>query len=247
MRMVGSQVGISQRVRLEWLEATANLILAGQDKEATRGALNEMLADKLSVNSNAVRGARHKTITILTKIWGNVPPELIALRDEGLERLPVLDSGHRQAVHWGMTIAVYPFWGFVAAQAGRLLRLQNTAVAAQIQRRVREQYGERQIVSRATARVLRSFIDWGVLEDTRAKGVYIAGKQRETTDPSVAAWLAEALLRSNLGGGKRTVLRHPSLFPFSPPQMSAGQLALCSNRLEALGHGLDDEALFLRN
>ena len=248
MKATRSQVGISQRIRLEWLEATANLIMAGQDKETIRDALNEMLADKLSVNSNAVRGNRHKTITILTKIWRNVPPELVALRDDGLERLPTLDSAHRQAVHWGMTIAAYPFWGVVAAQTGRLLRLQNTASAAQVQRRVREQHGERQTVSRATARVLRSFVDWCVLADTKAKGVYVAGKRREITDPDVAAWLAEAVLRSNVGGGRRrTVLRHPSLFPFQLPQVSAGQLASRSNRLEALRHGLDEETLLLRD
>ena len=247
MKAMGSQVGISQRVRLEWLEATANLALTGQDRGAVRGALNELLADKLSVNSNAIRGNRQKTITILTKIWHNVPSELAALRDEGLARLPTLDSAHRQALHWGMTIATYPFWGVVAAQAGRLLRLQNTASAAEIQRRVREQHGERQTVSRAAARVMRSFIDWGVLEDTKAKGLYVAGKRREIADPCVAAWLVEALLRSNVGGGKgRAVLRHPSLFPFQLPQVSAGQLASRSKRLEALRHGLDEETLLLR-
>lgn len=247
MNAMANQVGVSQRLRLEWLEATANLALAGQDTQAMHGALNEMLADKLSVNSRAVRGNRQKTITILTKIWHNVPPELVALRDDGLERLPTLDSAHRQAVHWGMTTAAYPFWGIVAAQAGRLLRLQNTASAAQVQRRIREQYGERQTVSRATARVLRSFIDWGVLEDTKAKGVYVAGKQQEITDVHVAAWLAEALLRANVDRSKRSaVLRHPSLFPFQMPHVGAVELASRSSRLEALRHGLDREALLLR-
>ena len=245
---MGNQVGISQRIRLEWLEATANLALAGQDKEAIQRALNEMLVDKLSVNSRAVRGSRHKTVTILAKIWRSVPPELKALRDDGLERLSALDSVHRQAIHWGMTIAAYPFWGVVAAQTGRLLRLQSTASAAQVQRRVRERHGERQTVSRATARVLRSFVDWGVLEDTKAKGVYVAGKRGEITDPHVAAWLAEALLRSNVGGGKPSaVLRHPSLFPFQLPRVGAGQLAARSSRLEAVRQGLDGEALLLRN
>lgn len=247
MKAMANQVGISQRIRLEWLEAAANLVLAGQDKGAIQDALNEMLADKLSVNSRTVRGSRHKTITILTRVWHNVPPELMALRDDGLERLPVLDSAHRQAVHWGMTIATYPFWGTVAAQTGRLLRLQNVVSAVQVQRRVREQHGERQTVSRTTARVLRSFVDWGVLEDTEAKGVYVAGERREITDPHIAAWLAEALLRSNIGGGKRSaVLRHPSLFPYRLPHLAASQLAGHSLRLEAMRHGLDEDMLMLR-
>ncbi len=189
-----SQVGVSQRLRVEWLEATANLILAGNGVADIRDALNHMLAGKLSVGSGGVRGSRQKTITILMKIWRNVPPGLEPSRDDGLKMLPALDLNHRHAIHWGMTLAVYPFWGMVAAHTGRLLRLQGTAGAAQVQRRVREQHGERQTVSRAVARVLRSFIDWGVLADADAKGIYAQGKQRELGDARVAAWLAEAIL-----------------------------------------------------
>jgi len=44
--------------------------------------------------------------------------------------------------------------------------------AAQAQRRIKEQLGEREAVSRAARRVLRCFVDWGVLQDTSEKGVY---------------------------------------------------------------------------
>jgi hypothetical protein len=74
-----------------------------------------------------------------------------------------------------MVMAVYPFWSGVAIQTGRLLRLQGSAAAAHVQRRIREQYGERETVSRAACRVLRSYLDWGVLQETGANGVYSAG------------------------------------------------------------------------
>ena len=50
-RMTGrtDQIGFSQRVRLEWLEQTANLILAGSDKATVNDALRELLKDKVSV------------------------------------------------------------------------------------------------------------------------------------------------------------------------------------------------------
>ena len=241
------QVGVSQRLRLEWLEATVNLILAGNESAVIREALNEMLASKLSLNSRAMRGNRQKTISILMKIWRHVPPGLEPLRDEGLRMHPVLDASHRHALHWGMTLAAYPFWGVVAEQAGRLLRLQSTIAAAQIQRRIRESYGERPTVSRATARVLRSFIDWGALADTAAKGVYAQGEQRAIEDGKVVAWLAEALLHGQPSGaaGLTRLLRHPSLFPYRPPYMAASQLAAHSPRLEALRQGLDEEVLML--
>jgi hypothetical protein len=47
------QIGFSQRVRLEWLEQTANLVLAGNDKAAINQALEELLKDKVSIGSQA--------------------------------------------------------------------------------------------------------------------------------------------------------------------------------------------------
>jgi len=70
-------------VRLEWLEQTANLVLAGNDKAAVNEALQELLKDKVSVGGQAERGNREKIITILLKTWLTVPSELESLRVAG--------------------------------------------------------------------------------------------------------------------------------------------------------------------
>jgi hypothetical protein len=172
------QIGLSQRIRLEWLQYTANLVLAGNDKGAVNSSLQELLKDKVSVGGKAIRGNKEKAITILMKIWLNVPRGLGVLCSDGLELLKKLPRKDQIAVHWGMAMAVYPFWAAVAAHTGRLLRLQGTAAAAHVQRRVREQYGERETVSRAARRVIRSFVDWDVLSETFEKGIYSQGLQR---------------------------------------------------------------------
>jgi hypothetical protein len=138
-----NQIGFSQRVRLEWIEQTANLVLAGKDRPAVNDALQELLIDKVSVGGNAQRGNREKIVTILLKAWLTVPTELETLRVEGLDLFKRSPQHDHLAIHWGMVIAAYPFWSGVAVQVGRLLRLQGSAAAAQVQRRVREQYGER--------------------------------------------------------------------------------------------------------
>ncbi|GMA49210.1 hypothetical protein GCM10025857_05670 [Alicyclobacillus contaminans] len=155
------QIGISQRISLEWLERTANLVLSGNDEVSIYRALQDLLIDKLSVGGNAKRGNREKVISILMKVWVRSPKDLYPLQHAGLQLLSNLPGEYHMAVHWGMTMAVYPFWGVVAAHVGRLLKLQGTAVASQVQRRLREHYGERETVSRAVRRVLRSFVDWG--------------------------------------------------------------------------------------
>ena len=48
-----NQIGVSQRIRLEWLEQTSNLVLAGNDRPAIFAALQELLKDKVSVGGDA--------------------------------------------------------------------------------------------------------------------------------------------------------------------------------------------------
>lgn len=243
-----AQIGFSQRIRLEWFEQTANLMLAGNDKAAINDALQDLLRDKLSVGGKAVRGNREKVITILLKTWLTVPRELEKLRDEGLEMLQGLPRKDRIAVHWGMALAVYPFWGAVAAHTGRLLRLQGTAAAAHVQRRIKEDYGERETASRAARRVLRSFIDWGVLNETGDKGVYSQGKQYPVEEPGLIAWMVEASLLARVNGSAamKDLLDSPSIFPFRLAHISAEHAASLSPRLNILRHGLDDDLVMLK-
>ncbi len=242
------QVGFSQRVRLEWLEQTANLVLAGNDKAAVNDALQDLLKDKVSIGGEAVRGNREKIITILMKVWLNVPPQLESFRGDGLEMLKRLPRADRMAVHWGMVMAVYPFWAAVAGQVGRLLKLQGSAAAAHVQRRMWEQYGERETVSRAARRVLRSYKDWGVLSETATKGIYAPGLSLPIEDPKLVSWMIEASLyaRPNSSAALRELIDSTSLFPFRLKRIATESLLAVSPRLELLRHGLDEDLVMLR-
>jgi hypothetical protein len=145
-------------------------------------------------------------------------------------------------------MAVYPFWAGVAVQVGRLLRLQSSAAAAHVQRRVREQYGERETVSRAARRVLRSYLDWGVLQKAGAKGIYTAGPTLAVDDSRLIAWLAEASLHARANGSAplKDLIDGPDLFPFRIKPIHAESLAAASSRLDILRHGLDDNLVMLR-
>ena len=205
----GEQTGSSDRIQPTYPTGVVrtrplNLILAGNDKAAVNDSLQEMLKNRVSVGGQAVRGNREKVITILMKTWLTVPRDRQMLRDEGLQIFQRLPPKDRIAVHWGMVLAAYPFWGAVAAHTGRLLRLQGTATAAHVQRRVREQFGERETASRAARRVLRSFIDWAVLNETQDKGVYEHGQQYPVEEPALIAWMVEASLYSQF----KQICRH---------------------------------------
>ncbi|MHB1294421.1 MAG: hypothetical protein ACYC4R_05435 [Anaerolineae bacterium] len=248
MSLETGQVGFSQRVRLEWLEQAAAHALAGNDRVATREALQELLRDKVSVGGSAVRSNREKVLTILLKVWLDVPPELEPIRLRGLNWLARLPQAQHVAVHWGMVMAVYPYWADVAAQVGRLLKLQGHVAASQVQRRMREQHGERETVSRATRRVLRSYIDWGVLKETGSKGVYCAENSLAIGDEGLIAWLVEASLHTLPSGVAplNEVIHSPSLFPFRLKEIAAVHLAGASSQIEFLRYSMDQDLVMLR-
>jgi hypothetical protein len=241
------QIGFSQRIQLDWLEQTAALVLAGQTREQVETTLQERLRDKLSIGGTAQRGNREKAITILLKIWVSVPTWLQPLRDDGLGILQRLPQADHIAVHWGMIIAAYPFFGAVAETVGRLMRLQSTCAAAQIQRRLREQLGERETVARAARRILRCFVDWGVLQETREKGVYQVSPARPVQDKQLAAWLIEAALlaQSTDTSVLQTLLQTPTLFPFRMPRLYAADLE-GQGRVEIFRQGLDEDMVTWR-
>ncbi len=241
------QVGFSQRIRLEWLRCTAGLVMAGKDRDTIYKELHRMLEDRSPIAEDVIRGRRQKVITILMKIWYIVPEGLEAFRDAGLELLKTLPQEMALPVHWGMAMAVYPFFGVTAASVGRLLRLQGSFSISQVQRRLREQYGERETVSRAGQRTIRSFYDWGVITETGKPGIYLPAGTKNITGISLISWLLEAVLYTTgeRRGNSREIAGSPSLFPFRWEGIIPGQIN-SGGRVEVIRHNLDEDMLFIK-
>jgi hypothetical protein len=140
------------------------------------------------------------------------------------------------------------FVGVIAEAVGRFLRLQGSCAAVHGQQRVREKLGERETVARAARRVLRYFIDWGVLQETKEKGVYHAGPVRSIIDKKLATWLVEAALLVNGSNVAplKAVTQTPRLFQFSVEPLGMGDLE-GHDRLEWFRQGLDEEMVMLRS
>ncbi len=242
------QIGIDRHIRLEWLEYTSNMVLAGNDEDDVKDKLEQLLTTVFPSSSPNTRGSLSKTLTILLKTWLRVHRDIQSLRDTGLELLQSVKKTDLIAIHWGMIMAAYPFWGSVAGQTGRLLRLQENVSASQIQRRLRERFGERETVSRATRRVIHSFVDWGVLNGTKEIGVYKKEHKYTIDDPKVISWLIEASLhaRTNKAATIKEILSSPNIFPFCLDHISAEQVVSLSSHLDLLRHGLDDILVMLR-
>ena len=243
-----TRIGLDRLIRLAWLEKTSSLALAGNDATSIKSILQGDLQGSFRSTNIDVRGSIDKTITILLKVWLTVPNELALLRFEGLELLKHIPPRDRLVVHWGMLMAAYPFWSSVAMQVGRLLRLQGSVTATHVQRRVREQYGERETVSRRTRYALRSYLDWGVLQETGSKGIYSAGATLAIDDARLIAWLTEASLHTKANGSAplKDLIDSPSFFPFRIKSVRAESVVAASPRLDLLRHGWDDDLIMLK-
>lgn len=242
-------IGIKQAIRFEWMQKAANLLLAGLDAKTIRQELHEFLSDRNDNGSEGERSDMTRTFVVnnLMKIWIAPDPDLIPFRDASLAFLRENPST-AMAVHWGMISAAYPFWFNVARQTGRLLALQDQVTQTQIIDRLKEQYGDRQTVSRYARFVIRSFVAWGVLKDSDAKGCYKKVASVSIAEPNLALLMFQSALLATpeekvaLG----LLLNNPSFFPFQLPVMTGDFVSQRSDRIDVVRYGLDDELLKLK-
>ena len=208
---MNDMIGFDRRVQLHWLEATVALYRNDPDP----GMIAQELQRQLS---HEIRGseARRKTITVLLRLWVNVPNRHVSLRDEALLLATEVSSQERLWLHWGMALLAYPFFRDVAGVVGQIGTLRGILSHAGVQRRMVETWGERTTLRRATQRLLRSFVDWRVLQDAGQPGIYAVVAARETENQALALWLLDCALRAT-GADQVSVSKLAqltSLFPF---------------------------------
>lgn len=241
-------IGIKQAIRLEWLQKTANLVLSGMEGKLLRRELHEYLYDRKGNGSEGQRGetSRTQVVNMLMNIWAIPDPDLVRFRDDAL-RFTVEYPTLGLAVQWAMISAAYPFWFNVAQQVGRLLNLQDQVTQAQVFVRLKEQYGDRETVSRYARYVIRSFAAWGVLKDSEVKGCYKKPAPVHVADKDLAILMYEAGLRALPEGRSALKLLHnnPAYFPFQLPAMTGDYMGQRIDRIEVVRYGLDDELLKL--
>lgn len=239
-------VGFDRRIRVCWLDATARLAAQGLSVPVMRDRLNDLLDGQVSGDSP--QSARGKTRTVLLRIWVTVPNRVVPLRDEAVTAVADGDIPDLRPLHWGMCLASYPFFRDVASITGRLLSLQRSVTLAAVNRRITERYGARSTVLRASQRVVRSMVDWGVLKETRGRGVFgpalpidVHGNTPHGTE--LAGWLIEAALLASGRDSMRlgSLARHPMLFPFKTGGTARDVLA--RTRLEFFREGAGEEVV----
>lgn len=242
-------IGIKQVIRLELMQKTVNMLLAGLDANSIRQELHGFLLKQSSKQDKKERSEKTRVFVVanLMKTWVSPDTDLIPFRDASLAALRE-HPAMALAIHWGMISAAYPFWYNVARQAGRLLALQEQITQGQIVNRLKEQYGDRQTISRYSQYVIRSLVKWGVLKDSEAKGCYEKVAPVSIAEPNLAILMFESamLATPEAKGALGLLLNNPAFFPFQLPVMTGDFVSQRSDRIDVVRYGLDDELLKLK-
>lgn len=198
-------IGIDRELRLAWLDAAAARAAAGDSIQDARAHLNQLLQGVLGGTKHS--GNRGKTVTVLLRIWVNVPDGCEHHRTRAVGLLGSVDTEERLALHWAMAMATYPFFRDTVHVIGRLLDLQGDAERGPVVKRMVENWGDRPTVSRACRAVWGSVVNWGVLVEAGKRGRY---KRRTPlrVSPEVAGLLVGAAGTGVSSGSQN------ALFPF---------------------------------
>ena len=236
-------IGFDRKIRLSWLDATAEWTMQGLSAPEVRAQLERLLDGQVA--GDGPHSARGKTMTVLLHVWMAVPAAAVPLRDDALALLRGRTGRDRLPLHWGMCLATYPFFRDVAATTGRLLALQGEAALPQIVRRMAESWGERSTLTRAVQRVVRSFVAWGVLTETGAPGFFSPAARIAVPGGEVGQWLLEAGLVSY--GRREYPLRGLVGASLYPLDFTVSVRDVSGNpRLEVCRQGVDEDIVMLK-
>lgn len=234
MNATAPKIGFDRFIKGAWATMALDVRLGRQEPGDVMALLE---VEGLSV------AARKKVRTVLNRLWLEPREELANFVSRGV----ALHEANAPAtvLHWGVSIATYPFFSHVAEVAGRLTALQGDCATTEVHRRMSERYGEREGTYRMTNMVLQTQADWGAISRVEKNKRLIREQALPVTGSNLTAWLMEAAIRS---AGKpisaAAITSLPVLYPFVI-EGSAAYSAAENSFLEIMSVGGGKEVIAL--
>ena len=241
------KLGIKQTIQKHWMDHVVKMMLAGLKEKEIRAELDEFLAKEKPYTGFVPQ--THSFVKTNLASWFAPDKDVIPFRDHAFALIRHENPRNWLPYHWAVISASYPFWFSVAKQTGRLFNLQSQIRQAQVFSRLKEQYGDRETVARNARYAIRSFVAWGVLEDSKVKGCYGQCKPMAISEPNLTTLLYEAALYADKEGKAALELlkNNPAFFPFQLPVLTGDYISQQSNAIDVIRYGLDDELLKLKD
>jgi hypothetical protein len=232
------QIGFDRFIQLDWVAAALKVRVGN----ATPDELDQLLSTAgLGIEAKA------KTRTKLNALALEPRAHLVDFIDRGAK----LFAGVGAAVDvapfaWGAALAAYPYFARVAEFTGRLTAIQGDCSVAEINRRMSELYGDREVTKRATQAVIQTQGNWGVIKRVEKGRRLVRLPARSLTNDGMVAWLVEAALHYQQKPMPLASLQSLAvIYPFILDQPLA-YLMSNSPTLEVRAEGSSDQVVALR-
>lgn len=235
------RIGMDKKVELAWLDQLAFGLREGKNYNELKVELDNFLKYKINGNES-----RRKHLNVLMRIWVSVPAGHEQLRDRAINFLSSITSRERLALHWGLSLVAFELFRDVSSIIGKLFTLNDVITLAQVHNRIIESWGDRTTLIYAVQRMLRSMVNWGVLQNAEKPGFYRPSGKIALEDKELKLWLSECYLTciEQKSVSIQSLNEAPALFPFAV-DVKLGDL-LASDRYEVNRQGLDVDVVELR-
>lgn len=217
---------LDRALTVELLDVALRIASGGEPWTDQRRLLTVALRDRVSAQE-----AEGKTKKCLTRVWIN-PPEPAADMIEWA-REHANEVRDRRILHLGALIATFPFAGSVCADIGRSLALNGVADTADIRRKAKARWGDRESIAVGARKVYTTLRTFGVLKGGGAKAPLRAGETLNTDENNVA-WIAHALLltRGAESIAESDLAHAPELFWVTCPAINLDAYPLLEKHIE---------------
>lgn len=205
---MANEIGILVPLKYDWMEKTVELLLDGLEPAEIKQKLREYLSFEMESPTNI-----RKTCTELMDVWVNVRDDIRPIRDYALS-IYALEKCTHTLLHWCLLLLRYPVFWDMAGMIGKVLLFQDSFTAGWINKRVKEQWGDRNTFKKSIGVILRTMCELGALK-SEGNGVYSA-KQRKIQSDIDLQMLMKTLLIPHLNTyyEVQDLSRVPQMFPF---------------------------------
>lgn len=235
------RIGMDKKVEIDWLDQLAFGLKENKNYKELRKELDISLKGKINGSDS-----RRKHLNVLMRIWVSVPSAHVQLRDRALTFLSSASTRERVVLHWGLCLLAYDLFRDVSNIIGKLFTLNDEITLAQVHNRIIESWGDRTTLIYAVQRILRTMVNWGILQNSDKQGSYKQIEKMRITEKDLRLWLLECYL--TCAEQKTLTIQSlneaSALFPFVI-DFNIGDL-MGSDRFEINRQGLDVDVIELR-
>lgn len=170
-------------IRYEWAEFALN--------EAAQQNGTSQIKPFLIRQGIAPQSAR-RTANILSNMWFPKDPPYEFMREKALAMLPALSQHERMVLHWGMALCMFPLFRQTAKTIGSLSRIQEVITKQEVISRILGEYSNQTTIKRSIQRVIQTFFNWGVLEETQYG--FTKSSPTALSNTRLIEWLYQAVI-----------------------------------------------------